>query len=114
MEVDPTRMCELLVGLPAVMVLGVVDAGGGTPLRVHVEMRDGRRSCGSCGAAARVKERPEVELVDLPVFGRQAHLVWRKHRLICLRATCAVVSWTVEDLAIASPRLARRTEPGGG
>ena len=49
MEVDPTRMCELLVGPPAVIVLGVVDAGGPMPLRVYVEMRDGRRSCAGAG-----------------------------------------------------------------
>ncbi len=112
MEVDPTRMCELLVGLPAVIILGVVDAGGASPLRVHVEVRDGRRSCACCGAPARVKERPEVELVDLPVFGRQARLVWRKHRLVCVQATCSVGSWTVEDPAIASPRLALTDRAG--
>ncbi len=100
------RMCELLVGLPAVIVLGVIDTAGKAPLRVHVEMRDGRRSCGSCGVPARVKERPDVELVGLPVFGRQARPVWRKHRLVCVQVTCPVVSWTVQDLAIASPRLA--------
>ncbi len=88
MELDPMRMCELLVGLPAVIVLGVVDAGRRVPLRVHVEVRGGRRSCASCGEPARVKERPEVELVDLPVFGRQARLVWRKHRLVCMQADC--------------------------
>ena len=43
-------------------------------------MRSGRRPCAGCGAASRVKERPEVSLVDLPAFGRQARLVWRKHR----------------------------------
>ena len=95
MEVDPTRMCELLVGLQAVIVLGVVDAGVAAPLRVHVEMRDARRSCAGCDAAARVKERPQVELVDLPVFGRQARLVWRKHRLVCVQVACPIVSWTV-------------------
>jgi hypothetical protein len=92
--------------LPAVIVLGVVDADVAVPLGVHVEMREGRRSCADCGMPARVKERPEVELVDLPVFGRQARLVWRKHRLVCVQASCPVVSWTVEDPAIASPRLA--------
>lgn len=76
-QVDPARMCELLVGLPEVIVLGVTDERAGTPLRAHVEMQNGRRRCGDCGVAARVKERPEVELVDLPVFGRQARLVWR-------------------------------------
>ena len=112
MEVDPTRMCELLVGLPAVIVLGVVDAGRPVPLRVYVEMRDGRRCCAGCGRPAQVKERPEVELVDLPVFGRQARLVWRKHRLVCVQGECPVVSWTVEDLAIAAPRLALTNRAG--
>ena len=42
MEVDPTRICELLVGLPAVVVLGVDDGGDG-PLRVHIETRVGVR-----------------------------------------------------------------------
>ena len=64
--------------------------------------------------AGPVKERPEVELVDLPVFGRQARLVWRKHRLVCMQVDCLVVSWTVEDLAIASPRLALTDGLGGG
>ena len=44
MEVDPTRMCELLVGLPAVTVLGVVDEHD-APIVVHVETRDVRPSC---------------------------------------------------------------------
>jgi transposase len=110
-EVDPTRMCELLVGLPEVSVLGVVDVIG-DPLRVHVEMRTEGRRCGGCGAPARVKERPEVELVDLPVFGRQARLLWRKHRLMCVQAPCPVVSWTVENPAIAPPRLALTDRAG--
>jgi len=105
-------MCELLVGLPAVIVLGVVDAGGRVPLRIHVEMREGRQSCAGCATPARVKERPEIELVDLPVFGRQARLVWRKHRLVCMQAVCAVVSWTVEEPAIAAPRLALTDRAG--
>lgn len=36
METDPTRMCELLVGLPEVRVLAVEDRCG-EPIRVHVE-----------------------------------------------------------------------------
>ena len=35
MEVDPTRVCELLVGLGDVEVLGVDDEAG-APLRVHM------------------------------------------------------------------------------
>ena len=37
MESEPTRMCELLVGLPEVNVLGIDDVAG-DPLRVHVEV----------------------------------------------------------------------------
>ena len=38
MEVDPTRVCELLVGLGDVEVLGV-DGEAGGPLRVHIRRR---------------------------------------------------------------------------
>ena len=41
MECDPTRVCELLVGLGDVEVLGVDDAAGG-PLRVHIRCRQRR------------------------------------------------------------------------
>lgn len=104
-------MCELLVGLPEVNVLGVAD-GAGEPLRVHVEKRSERQRCGGCAGPARIKERPEVELVDLPVFGRQTRLVWRKHRLVCPAPACPVGSWTAEDPRIAAPRLALTDRAG--
>jgi len=110
-ELDPTRMCELLVGLPDVNVLGVIDEGHGQ-LRVHVETRGEREPCAGCGAPSRVKDRPQVELVDLPVFGRRALLVWRKHRLECVAPMCAVRSWTTECPAIASPRLGMTDRAG--
>ena len=37
MIVDATRMCQLLVGLPQVTILGVVDGLVGTPIVVHIE-----------------------------------------------------------------------------
>ncbi len=42
MIVDPTRVCELLVGLGDVTVLGAVDEPAG-PVIVHVETRSGAR-----------------------------------------------------------------------
>ena len=48
MEYDPTRMCELLVGLGDVEVLSV-DDGPGEPLGVHVRCRAARPACGDCG-----------------------------------------------------------------
>ena len=62
-------MCELLVGLPDINVLGVVDEVDEV-LQVHVETRVDRSGCGRCGVVARVKERPVVVLVDLPCFRR--------------------------------------------
>lgn len=33
---DPIRVCELIVGLPDVNVLGVEDLGADAPLRLHI------------------------------------------------------------------------------
>ena len=67
MELDPTRMCELLVGLPDVDVLGVDQPEPGA-LVVLIEPRQRRPSCGRCSTPAWVKDRREVDLVDLPAF----------------------------------------------
>ena len=64
MEVDPTRMCELLVGLGDVEVL-CVDDEAGEPLRVHVRCRAPRPDCGGCGGRLWSDGERPVELVDL-------------------------------------------------
>jgi transposase len=110
-ETNTTRMCALLVGLPDVIVLGVDDRVG-EPLRVHVELRGPRPLCRSCGGLPWVKDRRLVELVDLPVFGRPARLVWRKHRWVCIDTACPVGSWTAENAAIAPARLALTDRAG--
>ena len=79
METDPTRMCELLVGLLAVDVLGVDDEHEDAVV-VHIEVLVSPPCCGACGTPAWVKDRPAVVLEDLPCFGRPARLVWHKHR----------------------------------
>ena len=96
-------MCELLVGLPDVNVLGVDDDLDG-PLRVHVESRVGQGWCRECGVRAQVKDRPKVSLIDLPCFGRQVRLVWHKHRWACPETSCSAGSWTVIDDRIAVSR----------
>ena len=103
MERNPTRVCELLVVLPDVKVLGVVDDRD-APIVVHVETRATRPSCASCAGVVVVKDRPSVELVDLPCFGRPARLVWRKRRWSCPDPMCATRSWTEDVPAIAAPR----------
>lgn len=74
METNPTRMCELLVGLPELNVLGV-EGVAARPLRVHIESRVEQAWCRSCGGRARVKDRAAVELVDLPCIGWPIRLV---------------------------------------
>ncbi len=113
METDATRMCQLLVGLPSVNVLGVVDLLTSLPLVVHVEtIVTETQRCPSCGMADRVKDRDRVKLVDLPVFGRRARLVWRKRRWHCPDRTCPAGSWTEQAPAIAAPRLAMTDRTG--
>jgi transposase len=111
-ETNPIRVCELLVGLPEVNVLGVVDGAGDESIRFQVESRLERPVCSGCGAAGWVKDRPEIELVDLPAFGRSVRLVWRKHRWWCPDPTCRVGSWTGEDPRIAAPRLGMTDRAG--
>jgi transposase len=110
-ESNATRMCERLVGLPDVNVLAVDDQPDG-PLRVHVESRRPRPACPACSQPARVKDRPVVELVDLPCFGRPVRLMWRKHRWFCPGASCPVRSWTGQDPRIASARVTMTDRAG--
>lgn len=106
MEIDPTRMCELLVGLPDVDVRGVMDQPNG-PLLIWIQSRPAApMGCSGCGTRGRVKDRDRVELVDLTAFGRTARLIWTKRRYLCPDADCEVGSFTEVDRRIAAPRAA--------
>ena len=104
-------MCELLVGLPDVRLLGIEDAAGAS-LRIHIETRARRVGCPDCGVFAQVKDRPIVELVDLPAFGRPSRLVWHKVRWWCPEPTCPMRSWTEESRAIGATRMAMSDRAG--
>jgi len=110
-ESDPTRMCELLVGLPAVNVLGIDDVVG-EPLRVHIECRSDRPGCAGCGVFAQLKDRPVVELIDLPAYGRPTRLVWHKRRWRCQEVSCPQGSWIHTELRIGAPRMAMTARAG--
>jgi len=110
LETDPTRMCELLVGLPDVNVNGVGDWPGW--LRIAITTRGSRPVCGGCAGAVHGHGRNDVVLVDLPVFGRSARLVWSKQRWKCPNASCAVGTWCEVDERIA-PRRAAITDRAG-
>lgn len=111
METNATRICELLVGLGDVTVLGVDDRAG-EPLRVHIETRLPRPGCVGCGTRAYVKDRRRVELVDLGCFGRPTRLVWNKIRWCCRDTDCEVGSWTESVPEIAAPRLVMTDRAG--
>lgn len=91
-------MCALLVGLPDVHVVGV----GEWPLFLRIVITTpGRRPECRCAGSVHGHGVREVELVDLPVFGRAARLVWRKQRWRC--AGCRA-TWTEQCPQIASAR----------
>jgi transposase len=110
LECNPVRMCEILVGLPDVDVIGL-DARSHV-LEVHIECRRERTGCPSCGVVAHVKDQRPVRFVDLPVAGRPMALVWHKRRLRCPDGDCPMGSWTEEDVRIASSRMAISTRAG--
>ena len=103
MESDPTRMCELLVGLPEVNVLGIDDVAG-EPVRVHIEGQSKRPGCAGCGVFAHVKDRRPVELSICHEAG--ARCAWSgKARFRCPESSCPMGTWTEDDPRIASKRL---------
>ena len=106
MEENPTRICELLVGLGEVDVVGVEDAPG-EPLVVHICRRGARPPCEGCGGVVWSKGTATVRLVDLAAFGRPVRLVWHKWRWRCPTAACGVASFTEVDEVIAPGRAAR-------
>ena len=88
------------MGLKDVRVLAYVRRGPDVELMIEQVVEQVR--CPVCGEQARVKERPVVHYVDLPVYGTPMALAWKKHRLRCVNPSCAKKSWVVEDHRIAA------------
>jgi transposase len=97
---EPSEIVQALVGLKDVRVLCYERRGRLVDLVIEQVVRDPR--CPSCGGAARVKERPLVRYVDLPVYGSPMRLGWRKHRMRCPDAGCPRRSWVLGDHRIAA------------
>ena len=103
METDLTRMCELLVDLLDVTILGV-EGHHREQVTIHFECRRGDVGCPECGVLARVKDRHLVSLVDLPMSGRPTRVVWHKRRFLCPEEACPKQSWSEVDDRIAFSR----------
>jgi GntR family transcriptional regulator len=99
----------------------VVDDAAGAPIVVVVEPRLEKAWGSSAMCVALVKDRPEVELVDLPCFGRLARLVWRRHRWCwltavlpgCIHCLMTIDKATSRPGGSASP-VAFRLDPASG
>jgi transposase len=97
---EPTEIVQALVGLKDVQVLHYKRAG--RDVELLVEQVPGDLRCPSCGGRAQVKDRPVVHYVDLPVYGVPMSLAWKKHRLRCTNASCALNTWVLGDHRIAA------------
>ena len=97
-------MCELLVGLGDVDLVGINDSGEGAPLGVVIGSRKPRPVCESCGGPVWSKGHRTVVLVDLPAFGRPVRLRWRKRRWTCPNPDCEIRSFIEQDPAIGPQR----------
>jgi transposase len=97
---DPSEIVQALVGLKGVRVVHYARRGPDVELLIEQVVTDPR--CPSCGGSARVKDRPVVRYVDLPVYGTAMQLGWRKHRLRCPAPDCSRRSWVLGDHRIAA------------
>ena len=97
---DPSEIVRALVGLKDVRVLAYERWGPRVELLIEQVVEYVR--CPLCAQLARVKERPVVHYVDLPVYRTPMSLAWKKHRLRCVNPSCAKRSWVLEDHRIAA------------
>jgi len=96
----PSEIVQALVGLKDVRVLHYKRSGRDVELMIEQVVASVR--CPACGGVARVKERPVVRYIDLPVFGVPMHLAWKKHRLRCPNTGCAKRTFSLSDHRIAA------------
>jgi len=115
-DVDPTRVCELLVGLPEVNVLGVIDDPGGA-LRVVIETREPRPACAGCVNAliidslvAEVREQDfSTDVVD------KAAVLTSMTSTSSANSVSASVAWMVDtQFGISRPPSCRARRRGRG
>src|SRR5271168_2778985 len=89
---DATGLAEALLGLDGFAVLAVEETP--SEVIVTVETIADFVGCAACGVRAVAKDRIQVEIRDLPCFGRPARLVWLKRRWRCADPDCAAKTWT--------------------
>jgi len=96
----PSEIVQALVALKEVRVLHYARSGSDVELMIEQVVEAVR--CPTCGGAARVKERPVVRYIDLPVFGVPMRLAWKKHRMVCVAPGCTKRTFSLGDHRIAA------------
>lgn len=97
---DPTQILAALVGLKDVEVLHLERRG--PDVELAIEQRIGMILCPACHQVARIKDRPLVRYIDLPVYGTPMRLCWKKHRMRCGNVRCPKTTWVLSDHRIAA------------
>ena len=97
---DPSQILAALVALKDVRVLHLARYGRSVELRIEQVVE--AVPCPRCGGPAKVKERPVVTYVDLPVYGVPMRLSWKKHRMACRAPSCPMKSFGPQDHRIAA------------
>ena len=114
---DPTQVLSgvlsdsagVLFGLEAEFRVVAVGRAGPEAVQVVIEQVVVEGPCPTCGVvSSAVKDRPLIQLKDLPASGQTVELWWRKRRLLCGEALCLRRSFTQTATAVR-PR-ARITE----
>jgi transposase len=100
--VEPTEILQALVGLKDVRVLRYERHG--PDVELVIEQVPGTVCCPAYNRRARVKERPVVHYVDLPVYGTAMSLAWKKHRMGCPNPACGTKTWVLEDHRVAAKK----------
>jgi transposase len=92
---------SILFGLEdefSVLGVGHVDA---LSVKVVIEQAAREGPCPACGVVTGVvKDRPLVQLRDLPAAGQTVQLWWRKRRLVCQEVMCPRKTFTQASTAV--------------
>ena len=109
-EVDPARICGLLLDFVDVDVVAVDDEPG-EPLVVYIISNRPRGNCPGCGGNLWIKRTYPVELKDLPPKSpRGEKIVFYKRLLECPDKSCEVKSFTEQrpDIVAVNSSLSTR------
>ena len=110
--VDPTDICNAIVGLKGARVLHYQRQG---PIaEIGIEQTPGKIRCPKCKLVAKVKDRPWVTYVDLSFGSTPARICWKKHRMVCTEPSCDQGSLTLADHRIGAARACSPRGPPSG